>query len=213
MAAILEAQVRLNRVTNIPADAVVNTFHFSVPGPPVTAEDLTNISVALANFYNTAPAGGSAIKSLMSNIISGTGHRLKIYDLTQPIPRAPILDEAFTMSAPPGTPFPAEVALCLSYRGPLVSGTVAARRRGRLYIGPLSTSTSASESGDARPTLTAKQSLLGVGAALRDNLTVDWGVWSPTALTFVSATNLWVDDAFDVQRRRGAAPVSRLTNP
>jgi hypothetical protein len=40
---------------------------------------------------------------------------------------------------------------------------------------------------------------------------VEWAIYSPTANLHKTITDIWVDDAWDTQRRRGLAPTTRDT--
>lgn len=98
-----------------------------------------------------------------------------------------------------------------SFQGARTSGSVQARRRGRIYIGPLKTTTST----NGRPNSTAITTLATASSALGIDLNAvadtTWCVWSPTSGTAVPITDGWVDNAFDTQRRRGWDPTSRTT--
>lgn len=215
MPGILAAQVRLLRNDFLPVNTVVNTFHFAYDGVDPAPAELTSIQTVLEQFYNVAAAPSTmTVASMLSNIIYTGGHRITIYDLTDPLPRSPVYDEAFTLGPHTGAPLPAEVALCLSYRGVLESGVPAARRRGRIYIGPLTTGvvTAVSGSPDARPTSAVLAALADAGARLI-TAAGNWGVWSPTALAFAEAVEVSVDDAWDTQRRRGATATGKVIRP
>lgn len=124
----------------------------------------------------------------------------------------------FTAALDSTTAFPAEVALCLSYRATLQSGVNPARLKGRLYIGPLNGSIGLAD-GDVRPSTGMQQDVARAGNALRiaglgagaDNVT--WCVYSPTAGFLQPVVSCWVDNAFDTMRRRGAKPLSRFSLP
>lgn len=100
-----------------------------------------------------------------------------------------------------------EVALCLSF----YSGYNAKRRRGRLYI-PLNwLSTTASVPG--RPD-TSQQDAVGAWAASLESLggvDVDWSIYSKVDNVARKVTDWWVDDEWDIQRRRGDRPTARRT--
>jgi hypothetical protein len=212
---VFEAQVVMPRVTGLPEDVIVNTFHFFVP-VTYDIDDLVAIHGRLVEFYNNDPAGGDGIHAYLSHVItrSTLACNIKFYDLEEPSPRAPVYEQSWTLAAPAGSssPLPSEVALCLSYRGALVSGEVAARRRGRVYIGPLITEAKTTGTSDPRPTTNVINRWLDAGEALADPDAVSpWVVWSPTANANTLIEVVWVDNAFDTQRRRGPDATDRTS--
>lgn len=215
MAHIL-AQVRLRRTTNLPEDLVINTFHFRTPDALVTAGDKANIASRLEFFYNGTPSGGgNPIRVRLSNLLATTAHSIRLYDMAAAIPRAPIHEGLFDFSGPlgSGSQYPAEVALCISFRGPLLSGTAARRRRGRVYIGPLNPSV-ALDAGDMKPAQSMLQDFVNAAADLRDGAgTPKWAVFSEVGNALTDVTHVWCDNAFDTQRRRGAKANLRISNP
>lgn len=212
-------QMRLARVGGLTEDVVVNTFHFITPTPgQVTPTEAGTVQKKVSDFYTgTWAPSTQPVRNWLGNGIANTGHETRVYDLQQPKPRAPILNAFHTIT--PGTSMlPAEVAICLSYRAPLVSGTNPRRRRGRIYIGPLSQgAVSGATAGDARPDTAMTAAILNAakGSLMEDVGVGDWAVASePEAggpLTLVPITHCWVDNAFDTQKRRGGKPTSRTT--
>lgn len=210
----LLAQVSIPYDSGIPTDVTVNTFSFFVPTVNETA--LTAIADRLEAFYNDGNAySGSGMKEILAGTINGTASRLKIYNRADAEPRAPVYDELLTIAGIAQQALPAEVALCVSFRGPLVSGVPAARRRGRVFIGPLAVSAADTQSsGPTRPSTPAIQIALASMRALMDatDAVADFGVWSRTgAGGFTTAVHAWVDNAFDTMRSRGPDPSLRLS--
>jgi hypothetical protein len=166
--------------------------------------DALEFVTALRAFYAT-------MKGYYSSLVAQNGHEIKVYDLSDPLPRAPISEQVFNFSTvPSGAPLPTEVAICLSFQGPKISGVPQARRRGRVYIGPLNTNALHT---DGRPVAALVTALSTAGDVLLDAggapLTWDWSVFSPTSGTSVIVTNGWVDNEFDTQRRRGRKATGR----
>jgi len=102
---------------------------------------------------------------------------------------------------------PRELALCLSF----YSERNVPRKRGRVYtpyglilgfdgIGP-------------RPSASAQAKVLALGPIFKDlgGANVDWSVWSKSANGASAVTHYYVDDEWDVQRRRGLRPSTRVT--
>lgn len=190
----------------IPADSVVNTWHFQTPDASATST--LAINGALTTFYNT-------IRDLYSPDINHTGGIVKYYDLADEMPRPPRNELALSITAPGGfTQYPSELAICLSFQGDKVAGVPQARRRGRVYIGPLNSSTA---TGGRLIAPAAITTLVGAAdALLASSLTDSNYTWIVHSSTYVSSeatvvTNGWVDNAFDIQRRRGLKATTRTT--
>lgn len=199
----------------LPEDRVVNTFHFHNAG--VTYPTGRDACVAaVAAFYNGVFAGdqlGAHISAWVQR-----DAELRIYNLEDPPgARVPIIN-GLTLSGAVGGGLPEEVAIVLSLRGaPPVNG----RRRGRLYIGPLSNGTNtyvaASVSTPARPNMSAAgiaQQLVNRANALEDAAVaanVPWCIRSTVpSENFVPIVDGFVDNAFDTQRRRGPDTTARI---
>lgn len=130
------------------------------------------------------------------------------------------------------------MAICLSFQGATGSGVNMRRRRGRVYLGPLAgTVVDASTSGTeitaaARSTIATAAAALAHGpdvgdarlavfsratANITDGLPVDANEpaigYSDAALSagFEDVVSGWVDNAFDIQRRRGVQASARTT--
>lgn len=127
---------------------------------------------------------------------------------------------------------PAEVAICLSYQGTPTTGLVQARRRGRVYFGPFNVNAVDMVSGVARPGVSIRQVLRDSFQAMLTATDPDFEfvVYSrpyagraaiprvdkpdlpPIAArvgTTIGVDQLWIDDEFDTQRRRGLQRTGR----
>jgi hypothetical protein len=218
---VIRAQVEFDMATALPADKIVNTFHFNAldgAGYPTTAQ-LDEIDAALSDFYLTVGAtGGQALRTMMSEACATTW-RIKTYDLSQPKPRIPLRTTEKTNAPGGGDTLPNEVALCLSFRAANVPGVPGARRRGRIYFGPnqiANTSTTA----PGRPVQSLINTLRDAALRLATRPAADpyWGVYSRANLPNPVAASVipevvagWVDNAWDTQRRRGPASTARTT--
>lgn len=222
----LVIQHALQAENGLAEDRYVNTFHVTTLAEPI-GTDLAAIRDAIIDFYK--PAENSGLQSFMGKWANGIGRTVKIYDLADLKPRAPIHE--FISTTPPFSTasttknMPAEVAVCLSYEGDKISGTPQARRRGRIYIGPLSDSVmnESTASTPSRPMVAFLDLLLVQAAVLKLDLFAAgavWCVYSPTedsagdgSQGMTPITSIWVDDAYDTQRRRGiAASQKRYAN-
>lgn len=198
------AQVILTTTDNVAENYITNLWHFSANGPG----DLGNITTQLVAFYNTC-------RPHLSPLLNQNGHRIKYYDMADPKPRNPVAEVTWNLGAAlTGTTMPPEVSLCLSYQAARISGEAQARRRGRVYIGPLNINSIAPS---GRPTSTVLAAWDTAGTALLA-ASVAASVWkwkqaSTVSLGFADVANGWVDDEFDTQRRRGRKSTSRLVFP
>jgi hypothetical protein len=216
MATVLRAQVHLPRATLIPEDESINVWHFLTVGAATPADAATALTTDLGVFYG-------AIDVYLAGYLS-TPATLKIYDLSDVEPRVPISTSTFALTPGTGDGYPAEVAICLSYRAELLSGTNPARRRGRLYLGPLDEDIGVVVTGDmevgssVRTAICTAAKNLVIAGATHD---ARWVVLSPTdlgappwtgaALVASSADVVagYVDNAFDTMRSRGKKATTR----
>lgn len=211
---VLRVQAVFERDTALPEDRVINTWHFDYPTAGRTAA-IAGITTALNNFYRTVPSGSTAdVETFLSPTFSGVWS-LRFYDLEDEKPRIPVEVTAMTNIAPGSSPLPDEVSMCLSFRAAIASGDNPRRRKGRVYIGPLAAG-SATIGSDGKPATGANlivQTLKAAGSALRDAslATADWSwcVYSEADDAAYPVVTGWVDNAFDIQRRRGLAPTTR----
>jgi len=203
-------QATIFPTSNLAADASTNTFSFEAASLPAVS---LGILPSLEIFYKS-------LVSIFPNTVRQDVHTLKAYDRADPEPRQPVFTRTFDFTAAPGgAPLPPEVALCLSFQGEPVSGEPQARKRGRIYLGPIRQDRVGT---DGRPTQGMLTSVLDAATALKAagdaSTTWYWAVWSPTtaaastpALANVPIENGWVDNEFDTQRRRGRVATFRQT--
>ena len=193
---ILRFQVRIPAASLNTEDDVTNTWHFTATD--TTEGILSAIKAELVDIYES-------IDTWKSNQQSWTGARVKVFNLDDAEPRVPINDTGLTLtSAPSGSPLPPEVAICMSFHGDYVSGFSQARRRGRVYLGPLNLQ-SLNTDGRFTSTFQGAVSTAGANLVLASNAASDWAwvVYSPSGDTAYPVVNGWTDNAPDIQRRRG----------
>lgn len=206
--AVYQFNVIFNGVSGLSTDKFVNTFHFSNSSATVT--DFDNVRDMLRDFYDVATVG-SPIRTHLSATALTTTVNVAAYNLEEPKPRAPVYEATWgpeTFGS--GEPMPHEVALCMSYEGPRESGSPQSRRRNRIYLGPF-------KSGDTgtagRPTTAMCNDIMLAGSRLHSasdaSATWDWCVYSATDDDWYEIEHIWVDNAWDTQRRRGLSPTSR----
>lgn len=205
-------QVAMPNVSAMPEDVVINTFSFIGPDIP-TEPQRTELKTRLTAFYNSVHAPGTArLTSFFPSTLALAGTRIKAYRREDVVPRAPVFDDALPLTPGTGDPLPHEVALVMSFQATAISGTPQAQRRGRIYLGPLSTNVLTPASLDARPTGGFINAVKGAGSFLWSESDADWD-WVVHSSIAGDATVVggWVDNAFDSQRRRGTAPTVRST--
>lgn len=201
-------QVRLQSVTGLSEDVVVNTW--AVNATTGDAGDAPIIT-AFQNFYN-------AISSYYSPWISRTDdvHNIRLYNIADPIPRAPYFDTAFDMADDPATTnaLPNEVALCLSLKALPVSGVPIGRRRGRVYLGPWSQTAAATGGPNPpRPAVALLEDIIDAFIALATELGTNLtplAIWSRADDAYYQVATGHVDNEWDTVRSRGAKATFRV---
>lgn len=195
-------QATIFPTSNLNADAATNTW-------AITAVDVAQLNGVvfdtLQNFY-------IGLQSIFPNTVRQDDHLLKAYNRANAIPRAPVAQRRFNFpGVPGGAPLPPEVSMCMSFQGNQVSGQAQARRRGRVYLGPIRQDRVGT---DGRPTAGLITTIRDAGDYLVDAsaaATWQWEVWSTVNNAAAAVTNGWVDNEFDTQRRRGRVATSRST--
>lgn len=206
-------QIAFTNDSNLPRDEAQNVWHFNTPSDVASAGP--DIETVLSDFYDEAHSN-----ILFSNLITGA-IGIKVYDLEDAMPRPPVYEGSFSLTGTMGAPFPAEVAIAMTYQAPQQAGVNQQRRRGRIYLGPIATAASAGGTGDLRVSSSARTDIAQAASDLIAQTVLPglvWSVYSPTidatstlSAAFATVTNGWIDDAFDIQRRRGLAPTTRTT--
>jgi hypothetical protein len=110
-----------------------------------------------------------------------------------------------------GGTVPVETAIVGALEAVPISGVPQARRRGRMFFGPIASVALSMTSGRCRVTQPAQTA---IAAGLRSLITgglPTWGVYSRVNGTMATAVQGWVDDAPDTQRRRGRGALKRTT--
>jgi hypothetical protein len=193
-------QVSLPVTDTLARNRVVNTFHLEHVVGGVVPTDLEAMCSDIVEMYQ-AHYGNAA------NEVT-----CKAYD-TDAVPNYP----RATVTVNPGVAWnissPREIALVLSF----ASANKGNRsERGRIYLMPhLVTAQSASSVRPSGGQLAwALDWYSASNSSFPDLGGVDWkfGIWSPTYKKFTQAQQAWVNDDWDVQRRRGLRESTRVTS-
>lgn len=210
------AQCQFQYKTQIPRDVSVNTFWFDGPGADREA-DATEIFSRVATFYNDEGTGTNPVTYWFSDFIDRANDPLvvRIYDQADAKPRQPFASLTLDIEPPVGnTSLPLEVACVLSFQGVPISGTNQARRRGRVYLGPLvgqaiTYNTASGQPPQLTPAFRTEVARAARTMAGTTSGGVQWGVWSRVSSTFTPVWSGWIDDDPDTQRRRGFRSTQR----
>lgn len=204
--------------TNLPEDRFVNVFHFHNPTVGDSTAAIVQVCNVLEDALTTELSGTSSYGNFISPYASRNS-QLVAYDMLTATPRIPI-PRSITLGAALQGGLPEEVACCMSYHG---APPITARRRGRIYVGPLSSAAiafqPATAGSPAIPGQTAagslNQFLIAFGTFLMaESATVGmpWAIRSTRPdENYVTIVGGHVDNAFDTQRRRGCTPSGRTT--
>lgn len=200
-------QVAIPYKTGLPTDVSVNTWCFA--GGGTDEGDAVPIIAGLEEFYD-------AIAARYSPVLNMAATRVKGYSISDPEPRAPFVDEVVDLgTSNTGGVLPEEVAYCMSFQGAPLSGVPQARRRGRIYLGPLSAVVvSMGTSGRAAvlpALLTQMADGIGLATSVWNGSGITHCVYSRTNSLAVPIDVYTADDRFDTQRRRGPEPTTRTT--
>lgn len=244
MSGVIRMQTTFRATSGVAADDVVSTMHFRWDGAEsIVPEPMYQLAFdKIVSFWNTSP-NASFPFSLSAHLGASLSRSIKpvtkgyqlgvVVENNVPVIRStgPHFEQTWAnFTAATGEELPREVACVMTYHADLtgVSETVSggapgptgdtrpkARRRGRLYLGPLtsqaSTGTTPSRPNSSFRSLVNLQATtlhLEIPAGSLDLLR--WAVLSPSRSTDAledpqadEVTGGWVDDAWDTQRRRG----------
>jgi beta-galactosidase/beta-glucuronidase len=193
---ILRMQCSFGADSSLPRDRFVIAPHFRDTNIPGGETDHQGLVDDLADGLTTWLTDAGPAREV----------HVVAYDAEKAPPSYPLAEAIRNANAFPESKYPREIALCLSF----YSERNIPRNRGRVYI-PANGLTSAASIGP-RPILTERQraaALVPLFTGL-GGIDVDWGVWSRTDRAFRPVSHWFVDDEWDVQRRRGMRSTTRL---
>jgi len=230
MAQWYRCQVTIPHNSGLPEDAAQNTWHYMIPGSGDRTLLAGDFDARLDAFYT------AWVPNYGHSNYNWNAMPTKHYDFLDPQPRIPFFNDTITAGTAPASnhDFPGEVALCLSMKGLIVSGDNARRKRGRIYVGPLShglvdqeMAVTAMVDAVSNAADTVFSSVAGLNTRLAvyspythhavpvgEKLDPDVFPDVPDALpaSFSEVVSVWVDNAWDTQRRRGRKATYRKTN-
>jgi hypothetical protein len=204
---LIRAAVTFQGGTNLPEDRFVNTFWFN-HADYVSADYAANVvAPVLDNLYMTTYAGNT-IGSYLSPFVSRAA-QIRFYNMADAEPRQPQV-RLFTLPASIASgsgALPEECAICCTFHG---DPPITPSRRGRVYIGPLSSFAFgiASTTVPTRVDANFRASAVLAFKALAD-ANVGWVVHSPKHGTNTIVRAGYIDNAADIQRRRGPENTAR----
>jgi hypothetical protein len=227
---LLEFQVNLPYKSGVPKDTSINTFHIHSAVDYDEAVGLALIE-KVSDFYGNLGGSQNAIlDTYLSKFIDGPHCRIDLSEISGWDTGAPVWNPIGSVPMPltitgAGTDMPLEVASCLSYSGvlglPPYTGPFpkAARRRGRIYFGPLNSGAYDFDTGNGRPVVSEnfRNNLSSAAVVLAQGInTLDagnqrWCVWSRTGSHAIAIDRGYVNNDFDTQRRRGSGETARST--
>lgn len=222
-------------VSGLPEDRVVMSFPFT----STVGNDIDQGGIAaglIGEFFATATTLGTKVGEYLSPELSrAVSHTVDTYSLDGHLDGSPhgspIRSDVISLPNPGSTMLPGECAVVMTTRA---SGWATAavetpdgadpgtevdrpkqRHSGRMYFGPLcQVGVLDPASGRARVADGFRSVLAAAAVRLQDNaynVDLAWCVWSRKDAIFRLITDVQVDNAFDMQRKRGVAATSRTT--
>lgn len=214
----------MSNVTGLPEDVFINDFAFkNTAGVPNLAQ-ATSMFGRVSDFYRNVGANGRSVGSFISSAVDRAAtHLVQVFSITAAGTGSPIFEFDWLGPTAPTEllNLPNEVSGVLSFHALLtgvseeIGGTrPRARRRGRVYVGPLTVE--AIDTADDNPRLDATflTTLRQQALTLKDQSVTNnhpWQVWSRADQVLRPVLEGWTEDAPDTQRRRGVAASTRTT--
>ena len=180
----------------LPRDRVISVLHFNIrQADPLASTDWDALSRDLLAIWRSNWGRPDTTQEIS----------VTAYDLDDPKPRSPKSVQRTGTGLAPAATCPREVAMCLSF----YSGSNRPRNRGRIYLSPAARGLTGL---GARPTTQQMNDALAMAAAFSGlgGANVDWCVRSVADNQFKKVSHAYVDDEWDVQRRRGLKAANRV---
>jgi len=199
--AVHKFQISMPLGSTLPRDRVTNVVHFEHVGGVAFDTDLESMCSDLATMYQARYGGTGEVN-------------VRAYDIGGEPPHVPRANVTKNSGSVWQTDQVREVALCLSFSG---ANRGDKRRRGRIYLAPgvLGASPAVYTQRPNDATLDwALKFYTQANSSFPDIGGIDWkfGIWSERGQHFTQATQAWVNDDWDTQRRRGLRETKRVTS-
>jgi hypothetical protein len=200
----VRVMVSLQDKSGLAKDQYVNTLYYEpVLGNPDLNVDVT---VKVKAFYY-------AIAQYFSPCIATDGHTIKLYAVGAPLDTPPFYTTEFAIPPTSGAPLPNEVASCLSFKGAFHAGWNKQSTRGRIYLGPLNTTSTASIANESGiPGQGFVDAVMAAGALMYGGMKTasgPWVIYSKLHLASTPITELSMNNEWDTQRSRGKVATVR----
>jgi len=218
------ARVIFQGTSGFPRDRYTNDFvlNMSTAIPNQAGADVMCDTIH-DEFYAFLVGGNNLIETHYSNQIQRGTDKMTVTftDLTGHLDGvglgSPDFVSTHDLANASGSPLPEEVSAVLSFKADTaglleVSGSTRpkARRRGRLYLGPLNSGTIGTAGAGVFLALAFQGTILGAASNFLDQVP-EWSVWSRKDAAVHPVVDGWLDNAFDTQRRRGVRANGRTT--
>jgi hypothetical protein len=199
--------------TGLPEDRYITTWAFrTVDNLVPTAANLADANNLVAGFYAVmTPPALTTIANYLAPCIDLPNCYASSYKLGDLPPRQPFTTVHNLGAVAQATGLPSEVSICASF----FAGINLPRRRGRVYVGPMTTGIMESNGVDgiSRPKPLIQTAITTSMKRLQSDaiaVNLRWCVLSQADANLKDITAGWCDNAFDTQRRRGEDASSRL---
>lgn len=216
-------QTRMSAASLLPQDTIVNDFAFRrAAGAPSDAQ-LDQLMFYVGEFFRAGEVAADRVGHYISEWISReVTHEIAAYKIQAGNLGSPArtMDWLGPVASGTQTSMPPEVAAVVSFHGNLTgvqeeAGATRprARRRGRIFVGPLNGLAIDEHLPDARLAAFFTGVLRSQCVDLADNVAAlgwSWSVWSRANAELYPVVGGWTDNAPDTQRRRGVQPTARV---
>lgn len=213
---VLRAQIRFESAHQA-QDDMMNVFHFV--GQRAEADNAADM---VEDFYADAGSASSPLGASFADSVLTGAYQIKVYDLEDPKPRAPIYDRDGQVNPVSNVPVPPQCSIVLSFNSENQSGVRVQRLRNRIYIGGWTVG-ALDNGGYVHDNVvfriqTAAEDML---AASQASINLSWCTFSPTLAAGGSGVEDgafpvvggWVDNSWDIQRRRKIDSTQRTAWP
>lgn len=222
MADILKAEVTLPYLSGLDRDVSINVFHFLIADGNWEDASLA-AGLELSAFYNTIwdldTDGDWSVADFIGSVVDRSADACKIqYYGAQADPQVLLFEERFTLGgdvAAAGT-LPLESSICASFTATPGGVVPKGRRRGRVYIGPLTAGAMVSIVGGGAVVpfvnpIIAEVLVRSMEQMAGESTEAIWAIYSRAADAAFEVTGGWVDNELDTQRRRQLEASSRVS--